>query len=242
MQRPQQHLWWQRLSCATLVGMILCLLTSAALAAEPEEDPQTAALKRQVSINNLKQIMLALLNYHDVNQSFPPAFSSAEGKPLLSWRVAILPYIEGGNEIYQEFHLDEPWDSEHNKPLAAKIPQVYQSPTSKLTDGRTVYLTPRGAGTMFPGASGIKVRNITDGTSNTLAVLEVDDEAAVEWTKPDDWKFDPKNPKTGLGHQQPGVVITALGDGSVRQLPNTMDAEKLKALITIAGREVIAAE
>jgi prepilin-type processing-associated H-X9-DG protein len=100
---------------------------------------------RTQSGNNLKQIALALHNYHDVHAQFPPqAIRSKDGKPLLSWRVAILRYVEGEN-LYQQFHLDEPWDSEHNKTLIAQMPPVFASPALSQTlkaKGMTTYLAP----------------------------------------------------------------------------------------------------
>lgn len=81
--------------------------------------------------------------YHDVNKTLPPAVHSKDGKPLLSWRVLVLPYIEE-DKLYREFHLDEPWDSPHNKKLLSRMPAVLRSPLSNIADqGRTVYLTPR---------------------------------------------------------------------------------------------------
>ena len=68
--------------------------------------------------------------YAKANHVFPPAYSTnQDGKPLLSWRVLILPYI-GNDDLYREFHLDEPWDSVHNKTLLSKMPDVYKAPGS----------------------------------------------------------------------------------------------------------------
>ena len=205
------------------------------------EDANRAAreqlLKRRTS-NSMKQIMLAMLNYHDAFNKFPAAFSANNGKPLLSWRVAILPYLNQ-DALYKEFHLDEPWDSDHNKPLVEKMPDVYQGPMSKHKDGRTVYMTPRGETTAFPGAVGLKLSAIADGTSNTIAVVEVDDEYAVPWTKPDDWQFDTDDPKAELGGQYTGGFHVAYCDGSVKFVPDKVDEGTLKALFTRNGREPV---
>src|SRR5262249_21734482 len=74
------------------------------------------ATRRMQSTNNLKQIALAMHSYHDTMGRFPPAIvRDKEGKPLYSWRVLLLPYLEQQN-LYNQFKLDEPWDSEHNRP------------------------------------------------------------------------------------------------------------------------------
>ena len=67
-------------------------------------------------------------NYDSTHGSLPPhAIYGKDGKPLLSWRVLILPYIEE-QALYEQFHLDEPWDSPHNEPLLRQIPRCYRSP------------------------------------------------------------------------------------------------------------------
>ena len=91
-------------------------------------------------------------NYHDANKHFPAAaIRSKDGKPLLSWRVALLPMMEH-EKLYDQFHLDEPWDSEHNKKLIDKMPAMYRSPKSRLkAPGMTNYVVPVGPGTVFEG-------------------------------------------------------------------------------------------
>src|SRR5690606_35040423 len=146
------------------------------------------AARRTQSSNNLKQLMLALLNYESVYNQLPAhAIYSEDGKPLLSWRVAILPYIEE-QALYEQFHLDEPWDSEHNKQLISQMPQFYLCPSVPLDpkEGKTTYLAPVGKDLYFDGTKdGMQLRKITDGTSNTIAIVDADDDAAVIWTKPD---------------------------------------------------------
>jgi hypothetical protein len=199
------------------------------------------AARRNQSANNLKQIALAMHNYNDVNQHFPAAAAIADknGKPLLSWRVAILPYIEE-TALYKQFHLDEPWDSEHNRALIAKMPTTYANPTLGDLGGKTDYLLPTGKSAMFAGTSGPKIVEIRDGLSNTMMIVAADAAHAVEWTRPDDLKIDPKQPLTGLTGVHPGGFLAAFADGSVRFILDKTEPETLRAMFTPAGREVIA--
>jgi len=205
----------------------------------PLEQAQLTAKRRQ-SVNNLKQFGLAMHNYVDTSKSFPPAAKSDKnGKPLLSWRVLILPYLEQG-ELFSQFHLDEAWDSAHNKALIGKMPAIYRSPLSKLADKtRTNFLLPVGPTAAFDGPKCVELKDIRDGTSNTIMILEADDAHAVVWTKPDDLPFDPKDPLKGLGNLMEGGFHAAFMDGSVRFISKTIPPELLKALITPNGGEVI---
>ena len=199
-----------------------------------------AAVRAQ-SMNSLQQLGVALHNYHDDHKTFPPAASrDKQGKPLLSWRVHLLPYLEQ-DALYKEFHLDEPWDSEHNKKLIARMPAVFRGPNRKLTEeGKTPFLAPVGAVTVFTGGpKGIRITDITDGTSNTILLVEADDEHAVIWTKPDDIKYDPKQPQAGLAEHKPGGYVFLFADGSVHLVPSTIDRKMLHALFTRAGGEVV---
>jgi hypothetical protein len=196
----------------------------------PAVQSARAAARRAQSMNNLKQIALAMHNYHDVHKTFPAAFTTdKQGKPLLSWRVAILPYIEA-QPLYQQFHLDEPWDSEHNQKLIPLMPQVYKAPGSTAGPGKTNYLTVRGPNTVFPGAKAVRFADITDGTSNTIMAVEVSDQKAVIWTKPDDFEYDEKNPIAGLVGLRPGGFNAVICDGSVRFISASIDANVLKLL------------
>lgn len=198
------------------------------------------AARRTQSLNHLKQISLAMNNYHFANNCFPPAARcDKQGKPLLSWRVLILPYLEQ-QSLYEQFHLDESWDSPHNKALIAKIPDIYRSPNSKLV-GRTLtnYVVPVGPGAAFDGPKCIGIQDVRDGTSNTIMTLEADDAVAVVWTRPDDLPFDPKEPFKGLGHMVEGGFLAGYMDGSARFVPNKITPETMKALVTPNGGEVV---
>jgi hypothetical protein len=197
--------------------------------------PEGPPADRSRSANNLKQLMIALHNYHDTYGHFPADVRDKDGKPLLSWRVEILPFIEH-DDLYRQFKRDEPWDSPHNKPLIDKMPKVLRSPrqAAELKD-RTTYLAPLGKGFLWDDPKGIKITDITDGTSNTIALVEADDDRAVIWSKPEDVTIDRKDPTAGLlAHYVDGFQV-ALADGSVRFVRKGIDPTALWALFTRAA-------
>ena len=211
-----------------LVGMLL-----------PAVQQVRAAARRTQSMNNMRQMSLASLNYESAHGHFPTQASyDKAGKPLLSWRVHILPYIEQ-QELYDQFHLDEPWDSPHNRKLISKMPPSYENPSLGSMNGKTTYLGVAGEGLMFDGKNKIGIASITDGTSNTVHMVEADASRAVEWTKPQDYQFDAKRPLDGLGGVHVGGFNATLGDGSVQFITNSVDAETWKKMLTIAGGEVV---
>jgi hypothetical protein len=193
------------------------------------------ASRRMSSSNNLKQIGLAFHNYHDVRGSLPLQGFSGRGemprpgeKPNLSWRVALLPYLAQEN-LYRQFRLDEPWDSPHNKALIAQMPKVYKLPgVSTPQPGLTFYQVFAGRLTAFDGQPK-RLANITDGTSNTILVVEA--AKPVIWTKPEDLDFDRNGPLPPLGGHFLGGFQVLLMDGSVRQLPQDTPTQTLRLLI-----------
>jgi hypothetical protein len=191
--------------------------------------------------SHLKQIALAMHNYSDAHKTFP-AFASfdKDGRPLLSWRVHILPWLDQ-EKLYKQFHLDEPWDSEHNKKLIPLIPDVYRSRRlAGKPPGYTSVLGPVGKSLFFTGdQQGIRIQDITDGTSNTIMVVEADPDHAVPWTKPEDLKVEKDNPEQGLGEHAPGVFVIAFADGSAHFVPITIDKQSLYHLFTRNGGEVV---
>ena len=161
-----------------------------------------------------------------------------DGKTPYSWRVAILPYVEQ-MDIFRKYHLDEPWDSPHNRTLIDKMPAVYRLPISENKErGRTNYLLPVGNGAGFTADKPTEFKDIRDGTSNTIMVVEVDDQHAAIWTKPDDWPFDPKDPAKGLGHFFDGGFNAAFFDGSVH-FSAKIDAKNAPRPVHPAGGEAV---
>jgi uncharacterized protein DUF1559 len=195
---------------------------------------------RLPATNNLHQIALALLEYQAKEGHFPPpAIYDAQGKPLLSWRVAILPYLKR-EQLYKQFHLDEPWDSQNNKRLVMQMPPAYRSVFGKVVGfNKTAMLAPLGQSVAFFGPEGRTLKDFTDGTSNTILVVEAGPEKAVEWTRPDDLTIDEANPKTGLFGNRDGGFLAAFADGPVKFIPQSIDDNTLRGLFTINGGEKI---
>ena len=224
------------ISCTIVPILILIALLLPAVQSARE------AARRSQCTNNLKQIGLAMHNYNDAYDCFPPAaITDAQGKPLLSWRVAILPFLEN-QPLYMKFKLDEPWDSPRNKALLAQMPSVYRCPSDPPSPDRptTRYQVPTGSGTLFEGDEGTPLRAITDGTSNTLLVVEAAN--PVPWTKPEDVLTGQDQPPPALGSRHPGGANALIADGSVRFLKKSVNPEVLRALTTKGGGEVVSAD
>ncbi|MCI0701101.1 MAG: sigma-70 family RNA polymerase sigma factor [Planctomycetia bacterium] len=215
--------------------------TSPVAASVPEPKPPAAgervadAKQRAQSRNNLKQILIALHNYHDTNGFFPQNITDDNGKPLLSWRVQLLPYVEADN-LYKQFKLDEPWDSDNNKKLLTEMPVCFRVGFEPKDSTKTYYQAFAGTGTAFDPNKQIKITDITDGTSNTIAVIEAG--PPVEWTKPVDLPYDPKKlPK--LEGPFKNTIIAATADGATHPLVPDIDETSLHRLIGIADGEVV---
>jgi beta-lactamase regulating signal transducer with metallopeptidase domain len=179
--------------------------------------------------NRLKQIALAMHNYHSVNKHFPPAVVlGPDGKTPHSWRVELLPYLDQ-NDLYGQYRMDEPWDSENNKKVLAQMPACLRNPYDDPKSTNSGYYVLVGPGTIFEGKDGIKISDIIDGTSNTLMVVEA--KRNIPWTKPDDISFDPEKPLPELGGFEKGHFATALADGSARRFETEKVKDQLKWLI-----------
>jgi prepilin-type processing-associated H-X9-DG protein len=222
---------------------------AAALLWPAIQSSRSASLRTR-SVTNLKRIGLAMHNYHSTNNTFPAQASTGrDGKPLLSWRVALLPYLEE-QELYNQFKLDESWDSPHNKPLAARMPDVFAIPGSRAEAGKTFYRGFSGEGVLFDPKmkGGVGIQTITDGTSNTIGIVEA--KTSVIWTKPDEEiPFNPAVNAFGaadlfkaLGGHFPGGFNALFLDGSVRFLKVSINPVVLRALITRNGGEVISSD
>ena len=190
--------------------------------------------------NSMKNLALAMHNFHGAMGALPAqSLVDQQGKRLLSWRVMVLPYLEQ-SALYQEFHLDEPWDSEHNRTLIDKMPAVFRSAGGKAKPGTTRFVAPlTNRSTMGRVGPSVKIQDITDGTSNTIWLVQADEPHAVIWTKPDDLVIDEKDPIGSVIGPETKRFPVGLADGSVRILSRDTDPSTLMSLFSIDGGETI---
>ena len=238
----------------TQATMVMRPVQPAANAPNPgkPEEPKRAAdyAQRQRSAKALRQILFAMHAYESANQHLPADFRGNSGKPFLSWRVALLPYLHKspfgdtpGDEakytgLYKRFNLDEPWDGPTNKPLLAGMPDVYRLGFQPKTATDTYYQGFAGPGTAFEPGVRLDYPQFTDGTSNTLSVAEVG--PPVPWTKPQDVGYDPAKPFPAVRWPFTNLISTAFADGSYRHWSPTMPELLLRQLVSRNGGEVMA--
>lgn len=203
------------------------------------------AARRSQCTCNYCGILLALHNYHSTFGAFPPAYvADASGKPMHSWRVLILPYIEQ-TPLYNRYNFNEPWDGPSNSTLLNAMPPILACPSRFSSPTHlTSYVAVRGPGTMFPGSHSTKIDDITDRTFNTLAIVEVDN-VDVPWTSPWDldvrtMSFQINDPKRiGISSKHPGGANVGVADGKSRFARDSVTPGNLSAALTIAGGEGI---
>ena len=230
----------------TMMSCGLISLTALPALLIPSVQKVRDAAARAQSTNNLKQMALAMMSYEAANGTLPPGGivdplkPQGEQKPLLSWRVAILPYI-GQQNLYSQFKLNEPWDSPNNLRLLSQMPNVYNCPATQTKSGETVYQVFVGKGAAFDKTRGHRIQTFVDGASNTILIVEA--AKAVPWTKPDDVPFDPSKPILPLMSTSfRGGFNVVMVDGSVRFVPQSVSEMTLKAAITPDASDVLGAD
>jgi len=217
-----------------VIGILIALLLPAVQGARE-------AARRSQCKNQLKQIGLALHNYHDTYGTFPPAYVADEtGKPMHSWRVLLLPFIEQ-NPMYEAYDFDKPWNDVSNLAVTSRVPEVFRCPSTpaqgRLNTTHYVYIT--GPDTCFDGDKGIQVKDITDGTSRTLLVVE-SHQSSFAWSEPRDLDITTLGQAaTGPSSAHPGGFQAVLADGSVRFITKSLAPEVFRALTTPRGNDTV---
>jgi prepilin-type processing-associated H-X9-DG protein len=226
------------------IGGVMCAGVLVALLLPAVQAARTAA-RRMQSTNNLKQIGLAFHNYADTYGSFPAAYQKdAEGNKTMSWRVAILPFLEQ-QQVHQMYKADQPWDSAVNQSVSNIAIPVYRNPAAgDANPTETSYMVITGPGTLFEDDKGVKFSDITDGSSNTILAVEVVG-TGVKWAEPKDLDINTMVFKinaggaNSIGSPFPGGANVLMADGSVRFMSNSVLESTLRAMVTRNGGEVV---
>ena len=214
---------------------VLAVALMVALLIPATYTPHMAA-RRAICQNNLKQIGLALLNYEAANGAFPPAvFTDAHGKPMKSWRVALLPYCEQ-RPLYEHYDLSQPWDSPQNRALGKTSVPSFQCPSDPDTTADTAetnYVRVVGKDTVggMPNEA-VKISDITDGTSTTIMVVEVSG-LHINWEEPRDVTVEQFMDLVAKGRasHHSGGFQAAFADGSVHFISYNVAPKTLRALL-----------
>jgi prepilin-type processing-associated H-X9-DG protein len=214
-------------------GILIALLLPAIQAARE-------AGRRVQSSNNLKQIGIAMHNYYDTHRSFPPAVvTDANGNPLYSGRVLLLPFMEQSN-LYDAWDKNAAWDSPQNLALSQTPIKTFQDPShpTRSIEGQTDYLFVTGTNSIFdmPPGQRMGFEHITDGTSNTMMAVEVKN-SGINWAEPRDVDMSAPTPLPPSSH--PGGNVVLFADGSVRNIPSSTPPPQVHAMATRNGGEPV---
>ena len=200
------------------------------------------AARRVQCLNNLRQIVLATHSYENVNGHLPPAYiADDDGKPMHSWRVLLLPYLEE-KALFDRYDMDEPWDGPNNSKLHDEVVSLYHCPSSDADPKYTDYVLITGEGTAFDGDQTIKFGDIADGLSKTIMATEIKD-SKIHWMRPMDISPEEflavESTDDEMATNHPGIRNVALFDNSTHNISNDVDPAELKKMTTINGGEPV---
>lgn len=231
--KPQPVAWTKlavRLFTIVGIGVLLAVLALPNLRRCARE-----AARRMQCTNHLKQIGLALQNYHDAYHALPPAYTiDADGKPLHSWRTLLLEFMEH-KPLYDRIDFSKPWDDPANKEAFETYPAMYHCPSSNLPRGQTIYFAVVAPGGCFKPAKSTPLSAITDGTSFTIAVVEVPEKHAAHWMSPNDATLELIFDRQTMKTSHPNGSMAVFLDGHTAFLSNDTPPEVLRALVSISG-------
>ena len=220
---------------ALVCGGLIFFMAFATLA--PAVTAARGAAQRMESMNRLKMVGLALHNYHDVYNSFPAAYvENEDGNPRYSWRTALLPFVERA-ALFDSYDSNRSWDSPKNQSVVSQRVEAFQSlRDTNIAGNGTSFVALGGPGTIFDGNKFTRLRDIVDGTVNTIIVVEVIG-SNIPWAKPQDLNIDDVRMSGQPGDLDPNGFLALFADGSVRFLEG-ISVQDLKALASRGGGEV----
>lgn len=240
--QPSPHAPWPKPGFSLVELLVVLIIIGVLVGILLPFFPRTAreAARRMACSNNFKQLALAMHSYHEVYKCLPPAYTvDADGNRLHSWRTLLLPYLEQ-NALYERIDLSKPWnDSVNRQANADPVPGVFLCP-SGTDHTKTLYMVVVDPASCFPGAESVAFKDIADGTSNTLLIIEAPEGSGVEWMSPydADWALlSSINEKKKFQHS--GVFQVAMADGSVRAITNTVSDDFRRSLLSIAAGDSV---
>lgn len=239
MKLRRSHLW-----CGVVVSIVAALLVWFCVEVRHARRMALAMCAQ----GRLNQLQLAMRNYHEFHGQFPPAFIADEdGKPMHSWRVLILPFVDEG-KLYAEYDFHEPWDGPNNSRLSHRMPVFFHSDTEPPSGTNTNLVVITGPGTAFPGSTSTKLDDFRDGQENTILLTEISN-SKIPWLSPQDLSVETMSFRvndrlkagiSSIAWRKPYVVFADRIRGY--PLSQTIPPDALRALTTIAGGEKVIRE
>lgn len=219
---------------AILAGLLLPAVQSARAAA------RDAACR-----HNMRQIAVAIEDYRTVHGHYPPSYvADQNGRPLHSWRVLILPYLER-QDLYDQYDFDEPWDGPNNRRLHDRMPDIFACPEVVETGGRTTtnYVVVSGPGAIFDGPRTTSRQEITDDPAQTILLVEMEG-ANIHWLEPRDldkqtmtFEVNAANDGHGIFSFHPRGANVVFADLHVGTLEGWISPEEVEMMVTRSGGE-----
>jgi hypothetical protein len=240
MSEPSEQRPKKRRGCWYATALVLVLLATGsyyAFCAAWE------AANKLSCANRGTQIAMAIANYAQFYHRYPPAYiADRNGRPLHSWRVLLLPFMERDG-LYNKLRLDEPWNSPHNREVFQKTSiSMFHCPSARNPTEETSYLMVVGPNTISDGPHSARVEDIKDGVSSTIMFVEIRN-SGIHWAEPRDLNFETMSFRVndpacrGVSSYHSGGAFVKLVDCSGGFIQNDFDPKLLKALITIDGGE-----
>jgi|HubBroStandDraft_4_1064222.scaffolds.fasta_scaffold220499_2 hypothetical protein len=226
----------------TIAGISALAITNQTIVIVTSREPFAEGFREaspfQKTQNEMKMMGLAMHNFASATNVLPTAatWDKSMERPLLSWRVSILPYIKE-QALYGEFHWDEPWDSPHNLRLLPRMPAIYaghveNDPTKPFHTHFRVFT---GKDTAFDGKLGLKLGlDFPEGNENTIMIVEATE--AVPWTKPDELIYDPAEPLPALGFRSQKYFLVEMVDGRAIAIDRNVPEADIRGWITRHGK------
>jgi hypothetical protein len=224
--------------CVVMLPVVAILI----LLLLPAVNAVREAARRNECSNQMRQIALAMQSYEIQYRCFPPAYIADEnGKPMHSWRVLLLPYLDE-QLLYEQYDFSQPWDSPGNLAVAEQVPFVYRCPSTDFAaPNETNYMVVSGPGMAFEGSRALSQEDFLDGISRTILVVE--STGHVTWTEPTDldanqmtFEINGGPGEIGSDHRG-GIAVVVFADVHIDVMSENTSAEDVRAMCTRSGGE-----